>query len=192
MQPCSGWNIWLKTTFLNSEHSLQCPTPSLCYVMKFLCNGHHPLYATVLPFFAISTLFMLRFLTCFNLLCNLHALDATFWTFFAISNTLLMLRYELSVRCPARSWCYVMNFLCNVRHALDAPLRTFCAMYQLVWRQIFGPVNAFDFLHALKRFLKNWSKGVGFFDLQKREVNICRDFCWNWHETPRPSVKRGT
>ena len=134
-------------SMLRYEVSLQWPSPSLCYGLTLLCHLH-ALYATVL--------------TCFNLLCNLHALDATFWTFFAISNTLLMLRYELSVRCPARSWCYVMNFLCNVRHALDAPLRTFCAMYQLVWRQIFGPVNAFDFLHALKRFLKNWSKGVGF------------------------------
>ena len=125
-----------------------------------------------------------------TLLCNLHALYATVLTFFAIS-TLLMLRYELSVQCPTRSWCYFMNFLCNVRHALDAPLRTFCAMYQLVWRQFFGPVNAFAFLHALKRFLKSWSKGVGFSISKKREVNICRVFCWNWHETPRPSVKRG-
>ena len=31
-------------------------------------------------------------------------------------------------------------------------------VYQWVWRQSLGPVNAFDFLHELKQLLKRWAK----------------------------------
>ena len=49
----------------------------------------------------------------------------SYWTFFSEFYTLLMLRCELSSWKFTRSWCYVVNFLVRVLHALDATLWTF-------------------------------------------------------------------
>ena len=120
---------------------------SWCYVVNFLLRILHVLDATLWTFFLeLYTLLMLRCeLSSWGgfggglggvlgggviTFCRLRSswrrsVDATLWTFFLEVYTILMLRCELSSWKVTRSWCYVVNFLLRVLHALDATLWTF-------------------------------------------------------------------
>ena len=178
---------------LRCELSSQSFTRSWCYVMNFLLRVLHALDATLWTFFSeLYTLLMLccelsswKFYTLLMLRCELSSwkfctllmlrCELSSWKFC----TLLMLRCELSSQGFTRFWCYVMNFLLRVLHALDAMLWTFFSefytflmlryelssqsfarswCYVVNFRQSVLPLNPQGFMSQLRRLLKsNWA-----------------------------------
>ena len=83
----------------------------------------------------LSLVMLFRHSWCYvlNFLCNLkHALDSTLWTFFAISNRLLMLPSF-----SAGSWCYALNFLCNIRIYLSIHPSMHLSIYLSIYLPIY-------------------------------------------------------